>query len=192
MMYFKKLGTLQFNKAEVSMKIRQHVCLLGAVIMTFGGCAGTSKVANVKTSTQTKSNLPAGMDESFDPLTLGDYDLDVRKSKDEENDIDFSFLAEANIDTASLPAEAAGYRVQIFSSTDQDEANAVRRDAILRFDENVYLIFDNPYYKVRVGDCLSRYKAEALQIEAEKKEYLDAWVVRTKITLRKTETTGQP
>ena len=178
------------------MKLWQRIsfyCVICTAIVNFVGCAGTSKVTKPEPQMQKKSELPVGMNESFDPLTLGDYDLDVNEvQKEEKGELDFSFLAATSIDTASLPAEAPGYRVQIFASTDQEEANAVRRDAILRFNDNVYMIFDNPYYKVRVGDCLSRYQADDLQIKAEKKGYLDAWIVRTKVAVRKSEKTGQP
>jgi len=170
------------------MKHRQYViyfCLFWALLLTFIGCAGTSKGINADSDNQERIENPVGMDESFDPFSLGDYDLDVKRAQqDDKGELDFSFLAATEADTASLPSEAPGYRVQIFASTDQEEANAVRRDAILRFEGDVYIVFDNPYYKVRIGNCLSRFEADDLQSEAEKKGYLDAWVVRTKVTVK--------
>ena len=165
----------------------------GAAMITLVACAGTSNDLNTKSHTQKSSDVPVEMNESFDPFELGDYDLDVQQvQRESQEELDFSFMAATDADTASLPTEVPGYRVQIFASTDQEEAKTVRRDAILRFDESVYLIFNNPYYKVRIGDCLSRYVAENLQMDAEKKGYLDAWIVRTKVTVKKSEEIEQP
>jgi hypothetical protein len=167
--------------------------IFGTAMMTFVGCAGTSKDIQTGSHSQRNSDVSVEMNESFDPFEMGDYDFDVQQvHQEEQGELDFSFMAATDTDTASLPTEALGYRVQIFASTDQEEAKTVRRDAILRFDESVYLIFANPYYKVRVGDCLSRYVAENLQIIAEKKGYPDAWIVRTKIAVKKSEKTEQP
>ena len=177
------------------MRFYQHIgyyCVFGAVILMFIGCAGTSTKITTDIEAGKNSEGIEEMDESFDPFTLGDYDLNVQDIKQEEtDDLNYSFLAAAETDTTSLPTEVSGYRVQIFTGTDQEVVNAVRRDAILRFEENVYLIFDNPNYKVRVGDCLSRFEADDLQIKAEQKGYLDAWVVRTNITVKKSEKTEQ-
>ena len=74
-----------------------------------------------------------------------------------------------------------GYRVQLISTRDGEEARAVKRDAVLSFEENVYVAFDNPYYKVRIGDCNSRFAAEILQEKAVEKGFVEAWVVRTQV-----------
>ena len=58
----------------------------------------------------------------------------------------------------------------------------VQRDAIIRFiNEDVYMDYHAPYYKVRIGNCLTRYEAEQLQQLAIQKGFADAWVVRTKV-----------
>ncbi|TDI88028.1 MAG: SPOR domain-containing protein [Caldithrix sp.] len=78
-----------------------------------------------------------------------------------------------------------GYRIQIIQTTDPEEARNVERDAILRFDEEVYRVFDPPFYKVRVGDFVNWNDAEKVQKVAIRRGFRDAWVIRTKINLKK-------
>lgn len=57
-----------------------------------------------------------------------------------------------------------GYRIQIFFASgndSKDRANAVRAEAMKSHgDQPVYMIFEAPYYKVRMGDFRSRLDAE--------------------------------
>jgi len=75
-----------------------------------------------------------------------------------------------------------GYRVQIISTPFEEVAREVRNEALLKFEEPVYMVFDAPYYKVRIGDCVSRFDAEELQQKAIEKGFAQAWVVRTMVT----------
>jgi len=75
----------------------------------------------------------------------------------------------------------SGYRVQLIETDDREAALDARNLALLRFAENVYLIFEPPLYKVRVGDFSSRDKAQRLQDEAIQKGFKRAWVVGVRL-----------
>jgi hypothetical protein len=77
------------------------------------------------------------------------------------------------------PGVARGYRVQIFLSDDLREASRVMAEARERFEQEVYLEYDAPYYKVRVGDCSHEWQGEELLQVARRLGYPDAWLVRT-------------
>ena len=81
------------------------------------------------------------------------------------------------------PGVARGYRVQIFLSDDLREASRVMAEARERFEQEVYLEYDAPYYKVRVGDCATEWEGEELLRVARRLGYPDAWLVRTIISL---------
>ncbi|MBI4553560.1 MAG: SPOR domain-containing protein [Candidatus Latescibacteria bacterium] len=77
-----------------------------------------------------------------------------------------------------------GYRVQLFSVRDQTAALAMKRETQQRLADlngvSVYIDGDPPYYRVRVGDCLTRSDAEKLAtLLRSKKGYTDTWVVET-------------
>ena len=80
------------------------------------------------------------------------------------------------------PASILGFRIQIFASSTQKNASRVADDARAVFTENVYVQHVAPYYKVRVGDFLTRENAQALQTKALQKGYRGAFVVETMIS----------
>ena len=85
------------------------------------------------------------------------------------------------------PGVVRGYRVQIFLSDDLREASRVMAEARERFEQEVYLEYDAPYYKVRVGDCATEWTGEELLRVARRLGYPDAWLVRTIISLEREE-----
>lgn len=78
-----------------------------------------------------------------------------------------------------------GYRVQLVQTSDKAEAEAFRDEANLKFKQNVYFLFEAPYYKVRVGDFLEIEQADVLQKIAVQKGFQNAWLVRGRVDLRK-------
>lgn len=93
-------------------------------------------------------------------------------------------LRKAVADSDSLPAEGAlhktgrvkkmgGYRVQIYSDnnarTAKNEARAKERAILGAYPElSTYVIYDSPYWRLRVGDCRSKADAEELAAELKK------------------------
>jgi hypothetical protein len=53
-----------------------------------------------------------------------------------------------------------GYRLQIYFGNQRMKANDAKTNFLMKFpDENVYLIYQHPNYKVRVGDFKTRLEA---------------------------------
>ena len=74
-----------------------------------------------------------------------------------------------------------GFRIQVFESKSIEEAQAFYRKSTVDFSEEVYLIFDAPFYKVRIGNCVSRNEANNLQNTLKEMGYKTAWIVRSRI-----------
>lgn len=75
-----------------------------------------------------------------------------------------------------------GFRVQIFSSQEIDEANATLAELQGLFPEEwFYLVYDAPAYKIRAGNCLTRYEADKFVNQLSARGYRDAWVVPEKV-----------
>lgn len=80
-----------------------------------------------------------------------------------------------------------GYRLQLFSTTDIDEA----QDALERIREEckslntdvgrIDMSFDAPYYKVRAGDFLNKKDADTARNLLHEAGMQDAWVVRDNV-----------
>lgn len=62
--------------------------------------------------------------------------------------------------------EVSGFRIVIFSDNGQyagDNADAVLKEFRLLYPRiNAYLVYESPYFKVSVGDCLSMEEAQIL------------------------------
>ena len=87
----------------------------------------------------------------------------------------------SNTITDSLLVEIEGFRVQIFATQDRNKAESIKIDLELAIAESVYIIFEAPNYKVRIGNFLDRDSAEKLRQELVKKNFPSSWIVRTRI-----------
>lgn len=85
--------------------------------------------------------------------------------------------------TDALPAEiTSGFRIQVLSTTEIDSANAVKNElSTLPESVGIYVIYDSPYYKVRVGDFLSRPETNQLLKALMNRGYDEAWIVADRV-----------
>jgi len=123
-------------------------------------------------------------DESFDPLQLHEPSLPF---------LDGSMIYEIITDIKEPGEEAQdsdtlrvvkkmGYKVQLFSTTDFFKADTIYQKAVNDFiEQEVVKVFNSPYYKIRLGNCVTREEAEALLNRALTLKYRDAWIIRTPI-----------
>ncbi|MCS7077545.1 MAG: SPOR domain-containing protein [Bacteroidia bacterium] len=77
-----------------------------------------------------------------------------------------------------------GYRVQIYSGLDNNEAQRIRSDFILKQQGkyNTYNSYEQPYYRIRVGDFVQYWHARKLQQEILK-DFPNAMIVQDNIHL---------
>ena len=84
---------------------------------------------------------------------------------------------------APAPTETVqGFRVQVYSTANIDEANAKKAElegAIPQ--ERVYLEYDPPTYKIRVGNFLNRYDADRFVRYLADKGFAGAWAVPQRV-----------
>lgn len=149
--------------------------------------------------------------EDFDVLSLRDDELDVNKIKNEQKKKNEAAPVSQTVSRSStssswkpVPGQAAdtlvmpktsetlpGWRVQICALADESAARRLQQRAEDVFEKyqsfKVYLTYDSPYYKVRIGDFLSRAEADRLLKVAVQKGFPDAWVVRTNVTRQSDE-----
>ncbi len=80
--------------------------------------------------------------------------------------------------TTTLPDTVPGFRVQVLLTGNIDRANAVR-DTLesLEPEEWTYIIFDAPYYKVRIGNFTDRSAGTEFARQLIRLGFNDAWVV---------------
>ena len=96
-----------------------------------------------------------------------------------------SFSAVLLKDTIQYISE--GYRVQVLATRYFDFADSLAISISNKITDSVYVEFETPNYKVRVGDFINRDSAELLQKELLNMGYKSAWILRSKITAQKAD-----
>ena len=92
-------------------------------------------------------------------------------------------LVKSHIDTNE--DKFPGWRVQIYFGSGQSarqKASSVKKDFYTRYGQTyaAYIVYDSPYFKVRVGDF--RTKAEAMKLkESLNRHYKSIWVKKDNI-----------
>lgn len=94
-------------------------------------------------------------------------------------------LVARNIESNKSANGIQGYRVQIFFGSERKNATDAKTKLLqLLPDEEVYLIYQQPYFKVRVGDYRTRLEAEAVYRKLIS-DFDKAFIVPDKINLPK-------
>ncbi len=122
-------------------------------ILIFLICFISANIANAQDAEASKDN------KGGDVLVYGD---------DQVNELLKQHVA---INKKKCPHLVKGYRVQIYSSAGNGSRENATRDQI-RFlanysSVNAYSMYEQPNWKVRVGDCRSRFEAEKLKKEIQ-------------------------
>ena len=97
-----------------------------------------------------------------------------------------SFSNQEDLDINSSDMEinlVKGYRVQIVISQNEEELKNLQNEIEKSIDETIYIIFELPNYKLRVGNFLNRKEAENFRNTIVRLGYRTAWVVPTMIEL---------
>jgi hypothetical protein len=162
--------------------MRSIVVFYLALFLTLGaGCAFAPKARFGPQNEEVEEEVEQV--EDFDPLSLDEGGVqtveeeeqtDPRDQREEERPVTLPDIEEPK-DSEQLQ----GYRVQIFVSSNLESAQRIVAEAETIFPQEVYLQYDAPYYKVRIGNCLTRREGDLLQENAIRRGYRDAWVVRS-------------
>lgn len=62
-----------------------------------------------------------------------------------------------------------GFRIQVLSTPSREEAFKMKTDLLTRFpEEKSYLLFQSPYFKVRIGNYIKKEDAEKVKLQLNK------------------------
>ena len=162
--------------------MKQHGII---VLSLFAAACSPSKQAVVEEQMNKTGKAPLSYFEAT--LNPSDYDEEIVHIQNVQ--VGENQREELNIPKDSVAVEEEilqGFRIQIFASASIDEANSTRASALQKFVvDSVYVVYDAPVYKVRVGDFPSRYDANQRLPRLIEKGFPDAWVVPDRIVQRK-------
>jgi len=162
------------------------LCFL--VLLTAGCTSSRTVIKDEEPKPEASKENKRSLTEYEATLNPADYDQEVEvveKTRIEEK----KRQAPLEIPKDSLAVEeevVQGFRIQVFSSSGVDDATLMKDVVTKKFvDDSVYIVYDAPVYKVRVGDFVNRYEANQRLPEFVEKGYRDAWIVPDRIIQRK-------
>jgi hypothetical protein len=123
-------------------------------------------------------------EKTFNPAR---YDQEIRDVQGTHEITEGKGTVRSEEDSLVVESEIAqGFRIQIFATPNIDEANAMKMAAAQSvIEDSIYVVFDPPLYKVRLGDFQTRVEANQKLATLVDKGFPDAWVVSDRIVLRK-------
>ena len=86
---------------------------------------------------------------------------------------------ENRTDTTQIIVE--GFRVQVLATRTRENADQLRQTLAEGYAEEIYIVFEAPNYKVRMGNFINRRHAESLRQTLVKSGYPSTWIIRTRI-----------
>lgn len=165
------------------MKKRDFIFIV--LLILFLSCAGEKNTVKK----EDENGKPEEVIKTFEPLSMLKDDVDIPPPKWETKEINYESLLPpklkiADTSVVSLEEMIQGWRVQIggfFKTEKVENAIGIADKARDLLEEVVYLEFEAPFYKVRVGDCNSRKDANALLEKVKKNGFSDALIIPTRV-----------
>lgn len=169
--------------------------LLSLPLLAMIACTGVAcSSANPDTTEQQKPKQEVQPKEMKRPLSYYEATLDptqydedveavVKKQKEEKPTAELQIPKDSSVveETSQL-----GFRIQLYSTSSIDEAMNMKTNVMARFpQDSVYIVYDPPVYKIRIGDYPTRYDASIELPSIVNMGYSDAWIVPDNIVRRK-------
>ncbi len=163
--------------------------MLAGVMFTVVSCAssGPQTADQERQKQEAKKDLKAPLSHYEATLDPSDYDEDVeivqKKQAEEKPHVELQIPKDS---TTVEEVSQLGFRIQVFSTSSIDEAMKMKNEVLAKLpQDSVYVVYDPPVYKVRVGDFSSRYDASIKLSSVVDNGFPDAWIVPDNIIHRK-------
>jgi hypothetical protein len=164
--------------------------VISLVVLLMNSCTSLKfypvkqKIEDPRTQAEKEFN-PLGFEEDKKILTQREYQ---GRSEAGEEEGESQAYAKTDSSRESEEQYKTVYRVQVYVSKIPGEA-ASFADSIKSIvdSEKVYIEYQSPYYRVRIGDFSNFDEAEVLMNKLKKMGFRDAWVVKTRVKIENEE-----
>jgi hypothetical protein len=151
--------------------------IFAAIVLFLAGCASLFHTKPAKTPAEERKEFLDKYEKTFNP---SEYDEAEETVNAKLNDKKKNLLSTSDTDLKE-PEIISGFRIQLLMTPEIDQANKLKIEVTPLLNDLVYVIFDAPYYKVRVGDCKNRTTANQLLKFFIERGYKNAWIVPDKV-----------
>ena len=155
-------------------KIAAGFMLVAATALTCGGCGGENATTKTETPPSDFNLFIAEGEKGFNPSI---YNPEVDVVVNQEQSL-YTAIESAAVSTVALPETIPGFRIQVVLTQEITQAKAIRDSLSNKFqDDYVYVVYDAPTYKIRIGNYPDRSSASPLLKQLIRSGYPDAWIV---------------
>ena len=171
-------------------KILQNIATLTFLTFVVVGCS-----ASTGSRYETKSNDKEIKDEDEQEMIDEDFDITPYKTEidieevpsdnqDLPDDIWYGYSDTVSTSSKMIAGTTDGYRVQVVSTDNMDEANQVRAEIHFNTkNKEVYITFEPPFYKVKAGDFTSHSEANDFKFKLNQLGYPEARVIQETVNI---------
>ncbi len=173
-------------------KLHFSFFLLFSSLLFFACSASTdTRYSKTKESKETSStNIPSVEEDDFDispyktQIDIPSKSIETKKTP---TDLWFGYnTTDSTQNLVSVTDTIPGYRVEVISSDNLDEVNSVRSEVYFKANEKaLYVIFEPPFYVLRVGDCKTINDAKALSFKLNQLGFSGTKIVNDKIIVQR-------
>lgn len=161
----------------------------GLAVLILGCSASTGSRYETKNETNSSTDAEEKKEvvEDFD-ITQYETEIDIEAPPISTGkvppDVWYEYSTSSTDSLRNIIGTTDGYRVQVLSTDDIDEANLVRAEIYEKTSrKEVYVIFEPPFYKVKVGDFTSKTEAEDLRFKLNQLGYTESKVVQETVNI---------
>ena len=163
---------------------------IGACTLFIIGCSastGSRYETKKETEKETSTEVTKQVTEDFD-ITPYQTEIDIEVPPIATDklppDVWYGYGDQSFTNDRIIVGTTDGYRVQVLSTDDIDEANRIRAEVYEKTTrKEVYVIFEPPFYKVKVGDFTSKSEADNLRFKLNQLGYTESKVVQETVNL---------
>ena len=157
----------------------KSVVLVAAIVSASSGSAQAFVRADADSLPTLRKEKLSTFEKSFKP---SEYDADIELVHKKENQPRPIIDVPVETFTVAEPETVQGFRIQVLSSNNYDEAITLRNTLNIELPAQwVYMVYDAPTYKIRVGDYTNRADANLAVDGFIEKGFKGAWVVPDRV-----------
>ncbi|QQS37828.1 MAG: SPOR domain-containing protein [Ignavibacteriales bacterium] len=147
--------------------------------------------SNALTVEMNKSELSGYIDATFDiskyraVIKIDSGFVSTSTPEGKHQDIWYSYEQDEKIETDSVSVtKTRGYRVEVLATDDLEEANQIKSEIyFITNQKQVYVSFEPPFYKVKVGDYIKISDANNLQFKLNQMGYSESRVISDEVNI---------
>lgn len=147
-------------------------------------CGSQKQVVKTNTAPQEEKVAQKQAPRWFDPNTLEEKDIEISaRQKSEKIDLPDAMKTKEPLESETQKEAnriVDGFRIQLQASKSSEKMEKALKIAKNYFNPRgyeVYLVYESPLYKLRVGDATTRKHAEKILEISRATGYRDSWIV---------------